>query len=176
MTKSALDRLGARLAASGPVANADLEELSRAVGAYQKVLDEVKGQLTELGYRATTRVKTTGTLVDKLRRETARLSQVQTLAGARIVVRDRKLQDEARDAICEAFESMGCTCKVIDRRENPTYGYRAVHVIVYWDGIPVESQIRTELQDTWAQIVERMGDRWGRASAMAKIRNTRTPR
>ena len=50
MTKSALDRLGARLAASDPVANADLEELARAVGAYQKVLDEVKGQLTELGY------------------------------------------------------------------------------------------------------------------------------
>ena len=72
---------------------------------------------------------------------------------------------------------MGCTCKTpIDRRKNPTYGYRAVHVIVYWDGIPVEIQIRTELQDTWAQIVERRVTGGDGASAMAKIRKTRTPR
>lgn len=30
-----------------------------------------------------------------------------------------------------------------NRRETPSYGYRAVHVIVFPDGIPVEIQIRT---------------------------------
>jgi hypothetical protein len=35
-------------------------------------------------------------------------------------------------------------------------------VIVQYGGIPVEIQIRTELQDSWAQIVERLGDQWGR--------------
>ena len=30
------------------------------------------------------------------------------------------------------------------------------------DGMPLEAQIRTELQDAWAQIVERLADRWGR--------------
>lgn len=30
------------------------------------------------------------------------------------------------------------------------------------DDMLVEVQIRTELQDTWAQIVERLADRWGR--------------
>jgi hypothetical protein len=37
-----------------------------------------------------------------------------------------------------------------------------VHLVVRIDEMPVEIQIRTELQDTWAQIVERLGDRWGR--------------
>jgi hypothetical protein len=34
--------------------------------------------------------------------------------------------------------------------------------VVYEDGIPVEIQIRTKLQDTWAQITEKLGDAWGR--------------
>jgi hypothetical protein len=52
--------------------------------------------------------------------------------------------------------------QVIDRRTNPSHGYRAVHLIVQKDRIPVEIQVRTDLQDTWAQIVERLADRWGR--------------
>jgi ppGpp synthetase/RelA/SpoT-type nucleotidyltranferase len=34
--------------------------------------------------------------------------------------------------------------------------------VVYEDGMPVEVQIRTKLQDTWAQITEKLGDAWGR--------------
>lgn len=41
-------------------------------------------------------------------------------------------------------------------------GYRAVHLVVSIEAIPVEIQIRTELQNSWAQIVERLADRWGR--------------
>lgn len=51
----------------------------------------------------------------------------------------------------------------IDRRAEPSSGYRAMHVIVFPDGLPVEVQVRTELQDLWAQAFERLGDRWGRA-------------
>lgn len=162
VSKSALDRLGARIAASNAVSDDDLAELARVVGAYQDVLNGVKVKLTELGYQATTRMKTTGTLADKLRRETARLSQVQDLAGARIVVPDRSAQDEATSIISGALESAGCTWRVIDRRENPSHGYRAVHLIVQVDKVPVEIQIRTDLQDGWAQLVERLADVWGR--------------
>ncbi len=35
-------------------------------------------------------------------------------------------------------------------------------MIVRIDEMPVEIQVRTDLQDTWAQIFERLGDRWGR--------------
>jgi ppGpp synthetase/RelA/SpoT-type nucleotidyltranferase len=51
---------------------------------------------------------------------------------------------------------------VIDRRADPRAGYRAVHVVVRIDGLPVEVQFRTELQHRWAQIFERLADEWGR--------------
>ncbi|GGI66943.1 hypothetical protein GCM10010116_62080 [Microbispora rosea subsp. aerata] len=35
-------------------------------------------------------------------------------------------------------------------------------MIAFLDGIPVEIQVRTELQDVWAQILERLADQWGR--------------
>ncbi len=49
-----------------------------------------------------------------------------------------------------------------DRREKPSHGYRAVHVVVYEDFAPMEIQVRTRLQDTLAQISEKLGDIWGR--------------
>jgi ppGpp synthetase/RelA/SpoT-type nucleotidyltranferase len=163
VSKTALDRLGSKLIAGDQVVEADRAVLAAVAGAYQQALDEVKVRLVGLGYPATTRVKTTGTLVEKLRREAPmRLSQVQDLAGARIVVRDRLVQDKALRTIREDCAASGRTCKVIDRRDRPSHGYRAVHIIMLWDQIPIEVQIRTELQDTWAQMTERLADRWGR--------------
>jgi ppGpp synthetase/RelA/SpoT-type nucleotidyltranferase len=163
MSKSALDRLGARLAMATRASDDALDQLAEVIRAYQVVLDEVKTQLVELGFSPTTRVKTKGTLIEKLQRESGmRLSRVQDLAGARIVVSDRMEQDHARDTICGHFTPAGHDCRVRDRRKDPSHGYRAVHVIVQFGGIPVEIQIRTELQDSWAQIVERLGDQWGR--------------
>lgn len=162
VSKSALDRLGVRLAAGDSVSEEDLVGLAQVVDAYQDVLNGVKRRLSGLGFSATTRMKTTGTLVDKLRRESARLSQVQDLAGARIVVPDRITQDEATDKIRAAFEAAGCPCKIIDRRGRPSHGYRAVHVVTQVDKVPVEIQVRTDLQDSWAQLVERLADMWGR--------------
>lgn len=163
MTKLALDRLGGRLAVDARASDDELDQLAEVIRAYQVVLDEVKAQLVELGFSPTTRVKTQRTLIEKLRRESGmRLSRVQDLAGARIVVSDRREQDQARDRICTHFAAAGHACRVRDRREDPSHGYRAVHVIVQFGGIPVEVQIRTELQDSWAQIVERLGDQWGR--------------
>lgn len=163
MSRSALDRLGERLKAADRIAEDDLNSLAAVVDAYQRVLDDVKDQLTTLGYAATTRVKTTGTLVEKLRREDKMLlSRVQDLAGARIIVADRPAQDDAVGRIREHFEAVSQDCRVVDRRRSPSHGYRAVHVIVKLRSVQVEIQVRTDLEDTWAQIVERLADRWGR--------------
>ena len=35
--------------------------------------------------------------------------------------------------------------------------------MVFEGGLPVEVRIRTELLDLWAQVFERLADRWGRA-------------
>jgi ppGpp synthetase/RelA/SpoT-type nucleotidyltranferase len=45
---------------------------------------------------------------------------------------------------------------------DPRAGYRAVHVITKTDGIPVEVQFRTDLQNKWAQVFERLADECGR--------------
>jgi ppGpp synthetase/RelA/SpoT-type nucleotidyltranferase len=143
------------------VDEADMNEFATVAEAYQDCLDEVERRLASLGFNATTRVKTTTTLLEKLQRESARLSQVHDLAGARLVVGDRVSQDESVALIQSHFDGDG-PVKVIDRRDKPSYGYRAVHLVVHVDGIPVEIQVRTSLQDAWAQLMERLADDWGR--------------
>lgn len=121
-------------------------------------------RLRELGYAPTSRTKTTQVLVEKLRREQTRIRAVHDIAGARIVEDcSRDQQDEIAGRIVAAFNVAGERAPIVkDRRTTPSYGYRAVHVIVHVDGLPLEIQIRTHLQDMWAQIVESLGDRWGR--------------
>src|ERR1700728_4402203 len=162
-TKGAINRLGDRLIASEAPSESDLVELASVLSAYQEVLERAKEDLARLGLAATGRVKTTATMVDKLRRTHGmELSRIQDLAGARVTVRGLKDQDAKRDAICKFYASQDCPTRVVDRRADPRFGYRAVHVIVTIDGMPVEIQIRTDLQDSWAQIVERLADQWGR--------------
>jgi ppGpp synthetase/RelA/SpoT-type nucleotidyltranferase len=163
VTKGEFNRLGDRLCAAEHPSEVDLQALATVLEAYQEVLERVKGQLRELGFAAAGRVKTTKTMTEKLRRTPGmELSRVQDLAGARIVVRDLAAQDAAQVKISESFVAQGYGCRVVDRKKDPRFGYKAVHVIVRIDEMPVEIQIRTELQDTWAQIFERLGDRWGR--------------
>ena len=71
-------------------------------------------------------------------------------------------QDAAVDRLIDGFADYAKSPATKDRRDAPSHGYRAVHVIVYPDGLPVEVQVRTELQDAWAQAAETLGDRWGR--------------
>src|SRR5439155_25857583 len=67
-------------------------------------------------------------------------------------------QDELASRIAGAFDDAG----IDGRRARPSYGYRAKHVIVRIEGCPVEIQVRTRLQDLWAQAMESLGDAWGR--------------
>jgi len=49
-----------------------------------------------------------------------------------------------------------------DRRLEPNHGYRAVHLIVEVENYPVEIQVRTALQHSWAEAFEKLADRLGR--------------
>ncbi|WP_062345604.1 hypothetical protein [Herbidospora yilanensis] len=163
LSKGAFDRLGERLARQGGVPDDDVELFTSIVSAYEDTLTQVEAVLVDLGYRPSARVKTTAVLIEKLVRESSRLSQVQDFAGARIVLANRLDQDRAVQRISERFDGF-CPrpSRVKDRRHEPSHGYRAVHLVVFPDGNPVEIQVRTELQDRWAQIVERLADSWGR--------------
>jgi hypothetical protein len=163
LSRSRVDRLGKRLRRSGvdALSDGDRDLLEQLVASYGSVQAAVHQRLAEvLGLRPTSRTKTTGTLVEKLQRNPSMaLSRMQDIAGVRLVVEmNRSQQDELAARIVEIFP--GAT--TIDRRAEPSHGYRAVHVVVEVDRRFVEIQIRTVLQDLWAQLIERLGDNWGR--------------
>jgi ppGpp synthetase/RelA/SpoT-type nucleotidyltranferase len=93
-------------------------------------------------------------IVEKLHRESIRLSQVQDIAGCRIVVPTIAEQEKAVELLRTKFTD----ATVVDRREKPSHGYRAIHVIPQIDGMPVEVQLRTSLQHLWAELSEKLSD------------------
>jgi len=89
-----------------------------------------------------------------------RLTQIEDIAGLRVVVEmTRHTQDELVQRIMAALPEGP---KLKDRRVHPSHGYRAVHLVARVAGHQVEIQVRTRLQDLWAQMVERLADSWGR--------------
>ncbi len=156
LSKTQVDRLGERLR-KGPPREADLrllDQYRRSFGAeYKAVITTIRDlfELEPTGRPA----KSTGSIIEKLRRESIRLSQVQDIAGCRIVVTDILAQDEAVGLLLSAFPD---TVRIMDRRINPSYGYRAVHVIMESSGKPVEIQVRTYLQHVWAELSEMLSD------------------
>jgi putative GTP pyrophosphokinase len=95
-------------------------------------------------------------IVDKLRRGSMRLSQMQDIAGCRLVVADTLVQNEAVNRLVGMFP-----VSLVDRREKPSHGYRAVHVVVRLARRPIEIQVRTVLQHLWAEFSEKAADAFG---------------
>jgi len=130
-----IDRLGQRIAESGYVGDDDRALYANILDYYQELLDAVCDSLTEIGLTPTSRVKTTGTLVEKLQRDQGmQFSRIHDVAGARVVLDgNRSEQDALVKNICSLFFHFPRKPDVIDRRASPTHGYRAVHVIAYPD-------------------------------------------
>jgi ppGpp synthetase/RelA/SpoT-type nucleotidyltranferase len=158
---SAVNRLGRRIRTNGltPDDQAILElVLLDAFAALSEVTAVIKAEVPMVAI--TPRLKTIGTIVDKLRRERRMaLSRMRDVAGIRIVEDMNRVE---QDVLVRQIVGAVGRCEVIDRRMRPSAGYRAVHVEVNCGGAFVEVQVRTALQDQWAQIVERLGDSWGR--------------
>jgi len=163
-SKSQITRLGERLVKADEPSDEDLTALSQLLLGYDDTLACALEVVRSLGFDPTSRVKNTGTILEKLARHGGSwLKSIQDLAGMRIVLdADRRAQDEAVRMIAEAFSTTEREPKIIDRRSQPSHGYRAVHVIVYPDGIPVEIQVRTQWQHEWADMFEKLADLIGR--------------
>ena len=155
LSKSQIDRLGSRIR-QGSLRDSDLkllDEYRRSFGrAYTTVVSTIRNQLhlEPTGRPA----KSTISIADKLLRESIRLTQIQDIAGCRIVVPDVREQDRAVGIVSATF--LGST--VIDRRTNPSHGYRAVHIVVAVAAKLVEIQIRTRMQHVWAETSEKLSD------------------
>jgi tetrahydromethanopterin S-methyltransferase subunit G len=90
--------------------------------------------------------------------------RVRRILWLRIVADvNRRGQDELVRRVVAEFSEESRMPRVIDRREVPSQGYTAVHVVVFPDGIPVEVQVRTTLQHEWAEMFEKLADRVGRS-------------
>ena len=155
LSKNQIDRLGDRLR-KGDIIDDDLHLLDsyrRSFGdGYEHVVSHIRDRLN---LEPTGRpAKSTTSIIDKLQRESIRLSQMQDIAGCRIVVPDLLSQDEAVGHLTGLFEKTA----IVDRREQPSHGYRAVHAIVEDSGKLVEVQVRTSLQHRWAQLSEKLSD------------------
>lgn len=155
ISKNQIDKLGERLRKG----NASEEDL-RLLDDYRRSFTEsyefvVKAIREELGLEPTGRpAKSTTAIQEKLLRESIRLSQIQDIAGCRLLVHHIANQQQVVESLVVLFENGN----VIDRREQPSHGYRAVHVIVEHREKVVEVQIRTLLQHSWAELSEKLSD------------------
>jgi ppGpp synthetase/RelA/SpoT-type nucleotidyltranferase len=122
------------------------------VNAYEEVVTAIRH---EVGLEVTGRdAKSTPSIIQKLKRESIRLSQMQDVAGCRIIVGDTLRQREVVATLAARFAG----AIVIDRCVHPSHGYRAVRVVPSVSGRPVEIQVRTELQHRWAELSEKLSD------------------
>jgi putative GTP pyrophosphokinase len=130
-----------------------LDEYRKSFGpAHEVVIAEVRqGLVVEVAGRP---AKSTVSLVEKLRRETIRLSQIQDVAGCRAIVSGPTEQELLVTRLRQIFPE----ATVVDRRSSPSHGYRAVHVIPEISNKAVEIQVRTELQHLWAELSEKLSD------------------
>jgi putative GTP pyrophosphokinase len=157
-SKTQIDRLGDRLR-RGVVEKSDLMLLDgyrrSFAPAYESVVQTIRDQVKlEASGRP---AKSTNSLIEKLKRESIRLTQVQDIAGCRVVVGEVPEQERVVASLVEIFPG----ASVIDRRKKPSYGYRAVHIIVEVSGKMVEIQVRTTFQHIWAEISEKYADLYG---------------
>ena len=102
----------------------------------------------------TGRFKSTLSIIEKLRRSSSRLAQIQDIAGCRVVVASTMEQRRVTDSLRQWFLDI----RIVDRTIDSSHGYRAIHVLVKHGGRTVEVQIRTMIQNFWASISEKMAD------------------
>ncbi len=155
-----MKRLGRRLRKAERPSPDDVAMYDAYRGSFSEDLKDVIGALQSLfpDSPPAARRKTLDSVVAKLKRGTTDLGSMQDIAGCRINVPGLDDQDDAVARIQDRFEAR----KTDDLRDRPHSGYRAVHVIVAAPhGRWVEVQVRTALQNLYAQLSERMADAFG---------------
>lgn len=154
-SRAQIDQLGKRLRADD-YSDDDLRMLDQFRRLYASAYEHIVNAIREkLRLEPTGRpAKSTNAIRDKLNRSSVRLSQMQDISGCRLIVIDRRQQDLLTKELIGLFP--GST--VVDRRDKPSHGYRAVHVIVWIGDKSVEVQVRTEPQHAWAEYAEKLAD------------------
>ena len=98
LSKSHVNRLGDRLRKGEPLPG-DVETLDVFRRSFDGAQQVVVHTLRDQGLEPTVRIKTTISIVEKLKRESIRLSKLQDIAGCRVVVDDIAEQDRVVELI-----------------------------------------------------------------------------
>lgn len=161
LTRSQIDRLGKRLKA-GTSTDEDLDLLAHYQRLLQPLMLETVAYVMLATFEAGAggleivgRDKQVRSIVAKLQRQSTRLSSMQDLVGARLVVSRARDQEEFLQHLSPDMDFT-----VIDRRANPNHGYRAVHLIRSHELGSCEVQVRTSLQHQWAELSEHSERKW----------------
>jgi (p)ppGpp synthase/HD superfamily hydrolase len=108
----------------------------------------------------TQRLKRAPTMIDKLLREpTMKLTQMADIGGCRALLQDQAAVYEIARRLRRNWEVERTRDYAAEPKDS---GYRAVHLIVKRRGRLIEVQLRTPLQDAWANQVEEDSRRVGR--------------
>lgn len=154
LTISQLNKIGERLRKNQET-DADLRALDDFRLSFEPAYRQVFNHLHQKGLKVGGRAgKSTLSIRAKLIRERTRLSRMQDIAGCRVVVDNVAEQDRVTSELKQTFLKH----EILDRRTRPSHGYRAVHLVAYLSGLPVEIQIRTVLQHAWAEVSEKISD------------------
>jgi len=155
VSKTQIDRLGDRLK-KREITESDLRMLDEFRHSFYEAYEFVISVIRKhSGLEPTGRpAKSTTSISEKLQRESIRLTQVQDIAGCRLIVSGVLEQERVVDLLASLFEHTA----IIDRRATPSHGYRAVHVIVTRGEKLVEIQVRTSYQHVWAELSEKLSD------------------
>lgn len=154
LSKTQVDKLGERLQVRDPTPDdlRELDEYRRSFAAAYETAFSVARKFTK--HEPTRRTKSNTSVIEKLRRESIRLTQIQDIAGCRIVVPNTSEQN----LVVLGLTGGNPDAVVVDRRWRPSHGYRAVHVVIRFEDHAVEIQVRTELQHRWAEVSEKYSD------------------
>lgn len=100
------------------------------------------------------RLKRSPQILNKLNRlGSMRLTQMEDIAGCRAILAGGAAEVAG---VLRRIRRNWDVLEIHDYVASPKEtGYRAIHVIVRRDGYPVEIQLRTPYQHTWAETVER---------------------
>jgi ppGpp synthetase/RelA/SpoT-type nucleotidyltranferase len=161
-SKGEVNRVGQALAAG--TLSEEQEQCLRDYEAYcRTVRTDIDDRLRAAGYAPTSRPKTRTTLGEKIRREGIALTRIQDVVGSRIILPIDKGRLEQYATVRRLSALLADNDpRVRDRIQDPTHGYRALHLIVRVRGVPLEIQVRTHYQHQWAEIFEAVADVLGR--------------
>lgn len=100
----------------------------------------------------TQRLKKFSTILDKLERHpTMQLSRMEDVGGVRAILPSQAAADDVARRLRKNWTMHRYRDYVRGPKES---GYRALHLIVVKRGVKIELQLRTGLQDFWANQVE----------------------